>query len=210
MSTEATDPSLEEPPPLQPVFSEQNQTSANNIDTMCNILAKQQAANLNAFSENLANHLNKFLDRLEDSNKTNHTICSKAIAKNGDSQQPCTSFKAIATNGDVHSNKNKKHSTGAIALGKEEKHKNRRKRPLSNVSILDEPSSKRLKTNKNRENLDSPISSSEDEYNNEKENINEEAISLPDQEDMDLKIQQLTGESPENSASETRLFRADI
>ena len=45
----------------------------NNIDVMCAKIGQQQADNLYVFMQNLANHLNMFLNRLEEANKNKLT-----------------------------------------------------------------------------------------------------------------------------------------
>ena len=55
---------LSKPFSLQPIISEQKQSSMNSIERMCSILIQQQVDNFNLFfAENLANHPIKFLDR---------------------------------------------------------------------------------------------------------------------------------------------------
>ena len=61
---------------------------------MCANIGKQSVKNLNLFTQNLDNHFNMFLNRLEEVNKdepnpvtnaeTSKHSCSKAIADNGD------------------------------------------------------------------------------------------------------------------------------
>ena len=68
----------------------------NNIEIKCAKIGKQQADNLNVFTQNLANHTNRFLNRLEEANKNGFApvaeienskpSCSKAIANNGDTK----------------------------------------------------------------------------------------------------------------------------
>ena len=48
---------------------EKQATEGNNIDIMCAKLGQQQVENLNLLTQNLANHLNVFLNRLEEANK---------------------------------------------------------------------------------------------------------------------------------------------
>lgn len=54
-----------------------------------------------------------------------------AIAQERDAQQSLCSDKSTANNGDVHTENNSLNSSGGIAHGKEQKQKNKKKRPLS-------------------------------------------------------------------------------
>lgn len=58
MTTEIIESDFSNPPPIQPVKSEQNQTFLNDLDRMCSIIAWQEVDNHNIFSGNLANLLN--------------------------------------------------------------------------------------------------------------------------------------------------------
>ena len=66
MFTENSEPDLNIPLTSEP---EKQATEGNNIDIMCAKLGQQQVENLNLLTQNLANHLNVFLNRLEEANK---------------------------------------------------------------------------------------------------------------------------------------------
>ena len=100
-------------------------------------LGQLQVEKLHFFTQNLANHLNMFLNSLEEANKdtsfpvtdaeTSNHLCFKAIAKNEDTQGSLS--KAIANNGDENSKKKAiKHFLAVKDGGKPE---NKRKRPFS-------------------------------------------------------------------------------
>ena len=110
-----------------------------NIDIMCAKLEHQQVENMNLFTQNLANHLTMFLNRLEEVNKdksilvtdaeTNKHSGFNAIANNGDTQDSLS--KAITNNGDE--NNKKKPNKHSLAVKDGENPRNKRKRPLSSL-----------------------------------------------------------------------------
>ena len=91
-------------------------------------LGQLQVEKLHFFTQNLANHLNMFLNSLEankdtsfpvtDAETSNH-LCFKAIAKNEDTQGSLS--KAIANNGDENSKKKANKLLSCKRLGKTRK-----------------------------------------------------------------------------------------
>ena len=70
MSSENSEPDINIPLTSEPEEHDLKQTPENsNIDIMFAKLRQQQIENLNLFTQNLANHLNMFLNRLEEANK---------------------------------------------------------------------------------------------------------------------------------------------
>ena len=61
MSADNTEADLERPPPLKLVAGTQNEPSGlggHDLNILCEFISKQQANNLNAFSDSLCHHLN--------------------------------------------------------------------------------------------------------------------------------------------------------
>lgn len=92
---ENSEPNFNIPLASEPEKHTQTQALENNkIDIMCAKTGQQSVKNLNLFTQNLDNHFNMFLNRLEEVNKvepnpvtdaeTSKHSCSKAIADDGD------------------------------------------------------------------------------------------------------------------------------
>ena len=104
-------------------------------------LGQLQVEKLHFFTQNLANHLNMFLNSLEEANKdtsfpvtdaeTSNHLCFKAIAKNEDTQGSLS--KAIANNGDENSKKKAIKHFLAVKMGKNPKIKERDHSPAYKV-----------------------------------------------------------------------------
>ena len=174
----------------EPEKRDQKQALENiNIDIICAKIGQQQVGNLNLFTQNLANHLNN----LEEANKDK----SNPVTDAETSTTQGSFSKTIANNGYV--NNKKKAIKHHLAVKDWENPRNKRKRPLSSLEVnkkrYSDNSSCKYKPNSRRNTSDS----NEDDEN--EINVNEsDMVSIPDQEDMDLRIKQLTiGGSDESS-----------
>ena len=138
MSTENSEPDLNIPLTSEP---EKQSPENSNFDIMCAKFGQQQDKNLNLFTQNLANHLSIFLNRLEETNKdksitvadakTSNYSCSMVIANNEDIQGSLS--KAIPNNANGDENNDKKANKQSLAVKDGENPRSKRKRPLSSL-----------------------------------------------------------------------------
>ena len=194
MSTENSEPNFNIPLTSEPEKHDQKQAPENNdTDIMFAKLGQQQVENLNLFKQNVANHLNIFLSRLEEADKdksipvtdaeTGKHSCSKATANNGDENN-----KKMAN----------KHSLAV----KDENPRNKRKRLLSSL----EGNKKHHYDNSScKYEPNSGVNASDSNNDDDNEiNVNKsDVVSIQDQEDMDPRIKKLTGEGSEEYSDDS-------